>query len=195
MHYRIALLPALLSLALAGSVAPSAAAVLPKPLAVTHAAFTPMHVEPALVTSETLPLADRGWPEPATTPSVVGSYIAAVLAITGVPCFDCVNGKTKGTFGSGYPLGYVNTNVLYMGILMEWFDVSDTGKCTLSIDLTLGTKTLKSASASFTPTKGSVENTLMNVTRSSTWHGAASMTGKVVCGATTFTQKGFFYFE
>ncbi len=95
MPYRIALLPALLSLALAGSVAPSAAAVLPKPLAVTHAAFTPMHVEPTLVTTETVPLGDRGWPEPATTPSVVGSYIAAVLAITGVPCSIASTGRRR----------------------------------------------------------------------------------------------------
>jgi hypothetical protein len=118
-----------------------------------------------------------------------------VLAISGVPCFDCVNGKTKGTFGSGYPLAYVNTNVLDMGILMEWFNVSDSAPCTVSVSLMLGGKVLKSASGSFTPVKGSVENSQMAVTRSSTWHGLATTSGKVVCGATTFTEKGEFYFQ
>lgn len=197
MNHRIVLLPAILSLALTGASVPGLADTLPRTTAgVAHTSgFVPMHAAPNVITTSSFPLPASGWAQPETTPSVVGAYIAAVLAISGVPCFDCVNGKTKGTFGSGYPLAYVNTNVLNMGILLEWFNVSDSSPCTVYVSLTLGGKVLKSASGSFTPVKGSVENSQMAVTRSSTWHGLASTSGKVVCGATSFTEKGQFYFQ
>ena len=195
MKLRIITIPALLSFALAGA-APGSAAIAPRNLAVVPHAATTLTVPQALTTVETqasFPLLGTAGPD--ATPSVVGSYIAAVLNISGVPCFDCVNGHTKGTFGSGYPLGYVNTNISAMGILLEWFDVSDTAKCTVTVTLTLAGKTLKTGSGSFTPTVGSIENSQLQVTRSSTWHGLASTTGKVVCGATSLVEKGSFYFK
>jgi len=117
------------------------------------------------------------------------------LNISGTPCFDCVHGSTKGTFGSGYPLSYVNLNISSLGVLLEWFDVSYTGQCTISATLTLAGKTLKTATGTANPSPGGVQNALMSVTRSSSWHGAADMTGKVVCGGTTIEEKGTTYFE
>jgi hypothetical protein len=146
-----------------------------------------------LITTSSLPVEDVSWPD--TTPSVVPAYVVMELDIAGTPCFDCVNGKTKGTFGSGYPLGYVNTNTSSLGVLFEWFDVSFTSTCSISATLTLGGKVLKTASGSFKPTVGSVENTLMGVTRSSTWHGLATMVGKAVCGGTTAEAKGSVHFQ
>ena len=142
MNLRMVVVPAFLSLALASASAPAPAAVVTRnPAAISHVTttFVPMHELTTVETTTSFPLMDGGG-VPQTTPSVVGSYIAAVLAISGVPCFDCVNGKTKGTFGSGYPLGYVNTNISAMGILLEWFNVSDTAKCTVTVTLTLGGK-------------------------------------------------------
>jgi hypothetical protein len=188
-------IPALLSLALAGTSGPALATVVSKSAPAVSRVQTveAMRLPSSVETTSSFPV--LGGASYDSTPSVVGSYIAMVLAISGTPCFDCVKGNTRGTFGSGYPLGYVNTNILYLGVLMEWFDVSDTGQCTVSVALTQGTKTLKSASGSFTPTRGSIYNSLMSVTRSSSWHGAATMTGKVACGATSFTEKNTVYFQ
>ena len=115
--------------------------------------------------------------------------------IAGTPCFNCVNGKTAGTFGSGYPLGYVNLNTSSLGVLFEWFDVSYGGTCDITVTLSLGGKVLKTAKGTVNPTVGSVMNTVMGVTRSSSWHGAANMLAKIVCGGTTAEEKGVVHFE
>ncbi|MEO9169754.1 MAG: hypothetical protein ABI282_06855 [Candidatus Baltobacteraceae bacterium] len=131
----------------------------------------------------------------ATTPKVVGGYIVTVVDVTGTPCFNCVNGKTAGTFGSGDPLGYVNTTLTKIGILQVYFDVSYTGSCAVSIAVTQGTKTLATGSGSATPSPGGVETVELHTTRQSTWHGVATMTGKVVCGTLTVVNKGTVYFQ
>lgn len=192
----ILLTPALLSLALTGVSVASFAAVLPKTssaiLRATAVVGTQFPVG-SVETTSSVPLQGTTWPDAA--PPVVGAYVATVLNISGTPCFDCVNGHTKGTFGEGYPLGYVNTNTSALGVLLEWFDVSYKGSCTVTVTLSMAGKTLKSASGSVSPTVGGVENSEMGVTRGSAWHGAAAMTGKVVCGATTLEEKGTVYFQ
>ncbi len=94
---RTLLVSALLTFALACASAPGLATVAPHavPAGALTAAQRPVQ---DVVTTSSFPLQAPAWPD--TTPSVVGSYVAMVLNISGTPCFDCVNSKTKGTFGS-----------------------------------------------------------------------------------------------
>jgi hypothetical protein len=158
-----------------------------------YASTGPQRAQPALVNTLS------SWRPAVTpdrvTPSVVGSYIAMTLEVNGLPCFNCVNGFTNGTFGTGDPLGYINSTLTTLQILWVYFDVTDTNVCQLSIVMTQGTKTLASASGSFAPSPGGVFTATLKVTRKSTWHGAALMTGSIVCGSTTATNKGSVYFQ
>jgi hypothetical protein len=192
---RILLTPVLASCALIGASALAAAAVLPRaaPLFRAVAPASQQYASPDAVITTSAQVPGMAWPD--TTPKVVGTYVTTVLYISWTPCFDCVNGKTKGTFGEGYPLGYVNTNTSALGVLFEWFDVSYTGSCTVTVTLTMAGKTLKTASGSVNPSPGGVENSLMSVTRGSTWHGTATMTAKSVCAGTTASAKGVVHFQ
>ena len=130
-----------------------------------------------------------------TTPAVVGGYIVTTLKQSGTPCFNCVNSGEAGTYGTGDPLGYVNSTLSSIGVLNVYFDVSDTASCSISIALTQGTTVLASGSGHFTPTPGAVEWSFLSVTRQSTWHGAALMTGKVTCGSVISKDKGTVWFQ
>ena len=172
--HRIILTPVLAACALVGASALAVAAVLPRSVPLVRAATpaTQQYSAPDAVITSSVQM--PGMVGPDTTPSVVGTYVATVLYISGTPCFDCVHGTTKGTFGEGYPLGYVNTNTSALGVLFEWFDVSYSGSCKVTITLTMAGKTLKTGSGSVSPTPGGVQNSLLSVTRGSTWHGAAT---------------------
>jgi hypothetical protein len=134
------------------------------------------------------------WHVDATTPSVVPSYIAVVLQEASTPCFNCLNGHEAGTFGAGDPLGYVNTNLTALAIMFVNYNVSDTGPCTVTVSLKQGTTTLATGTGTFTPTPAVIYSYL-RVTRQATWHGAATTTGKLVCGALTLIQNGKVYFQ
>jgi hypothetical protein len=163
--------------------------------AVSYAtAMTAMQHAPATLVTWSSARLPAAAPDVATPP-MVGSYVATVLNITGTPCFNCVNGSTSGTFGTGDPLGYVNTTLSALGVLFVYFDVSYTGSCTVSVALTQGTKTLASGSGSASFSPGGVYDSMLKVTRASTWHGTALMTGKLVCGSTTVTNTGHVHFQ
>jgi hypothetical protein len=130
-----------------------------------------------------------------TTPKVVPSYIATTLDVARTPCFNCVHGTTKNTYGTGFPLGYVSTAIPNIRITDAYFDVSFKGMCAESIALTQGTKTLAVVSGTGTPAAGSVETFTMLTARAPTWHGAALMTGKVTCGGVSAISKGVVHFQ
>lgn len=132
---------------------------------------------------------------PGSTPAVVGTYISTVFYVAGTPCFNCVNGSTKGTYGTGDPLGYVNTVIPKIGILFVYMSVSYTGGCTVTVTLAQGSTTLATGSGNVNISAGGVYSSELTPARQSTWHGAATMTGKLVCGATTVNQKGTVHFE
>jgi len=74
MNHRIVLLPAILSLAVAGASVPGLANQLPRATIDTvHASrFVPTHATSDVVTTSSFPLPESGRAQPATTPSVVG---------------------------------------------------------------------------------------------------------------------------
>jgi hypothetical protein len=159
----------------------------------TTALFAMQHAPPTLVTGSGPRMNAPSWD--VSTPSVVGAYVVTTLYESSTPCFNCVNGGEQGTFGSGDPLGYVNSSIGTLGLLWVWFDVSYTGSCTISVALTQGSTTLVSGSGTFSPSPGGVFDSLLKATRQSTWHGAALLVGKTVCGATTATSKGTVHFQ
>ena len=130
-----------------------------------------------------------------TTPAIVGSFITMVVNAGSTPCFNCVNGGEAGTFGMGDPVAFVSTSLTNLQILWVYYNVSFTGSCNVSVTMTQGTTTLVSASGGpFSPTPA-VDTTRLAVTRKSTWHGAATMTGKLVCGTLTVMNKGTVHFQ
>lgn len=197
MNQRVTLTLACLLFALAGPT--SAAVYIPgaqsdwEAVSYATALAAMQHAPPTLVMSSSLRLPMLA-PD-AGTPAVVGAYIVTALNITGTPCFNCVNGATAGTFGTGDPLGYVNTNLTSLEVLQVYYDVSYTGSCTLAVALTQGTHTLASGAGSYSPTPGGVYDVYLKVTRGSTWHGPALMTGKIVCGTVTVINKGTVHFQ
>jgi len=132
---------------------------------------------------------------PSGTPAVVGTYISTVFYVSGTPCFNCVNGNTQGTYGTGDPLGYVNTQIPRIGILFVYMSVSYSGGCTVTVSLKQGTTTLATGSGNVNLSAGGVYSSELAPTRQSTWHGLANMSGKLVCGTTTVNQSGKMYFQ
>ena len=130
-----------------------------------------------------------------TTPAIVGSFITMVVNAGSTPCFNCVNGGEAGTLGMGDPVAFVGTSLTNLQILWVYYNVSFTGSCNVSVTMTQGTTTLVSAAGGpFSPTPA-IDTTRLAVTRKSTWHGAATITGKLVCGTLTVMNKGTVHFQ
>ena len=158
----------------------------------SSAAYASFHAPPGM-TSVSGPRPQAASPDVAT-PAMLGSYIAMVLDQPSTPCFNCVNGHEVGTFGSGDPIAYVQTQNTALKMLYVYFNVSYTHQCTITVSLTQGTTVLRSASGTFSPPPA-VGNSTVKVTRAATWHGAALMTGKLVCGTLTVINNGTVWFQ
>lgn len=155
-------------------------------------AMSPAFASGRVVQGPMFPAQSRTSPD--STPAVVGSYIAMVLQESSTPCFNCVNGGEQGTFGSGDPIGFVTSSESALGILFVYYNISFNGSCSITIKLTQGTTTLATGSGSFSPTPA-INFSLLRVTRQSTWHGAATMTGQLVCGGLSVTNTGKVRFQ
>jgi hypothetical protein len=77
---------------------------------------------------------------------------------------------------------------------MVYYNVSFHSTCAISIKLAQGSTVWASGAGTFAPTLA-VNTTLLRLTRKTTWHGSAMMTGKVACGTTTVTETGTVWFQ
>jgi hypothetical protein len=63
-------------------------------------------------------------PETSTTRLIIADLVAITSPQSGVPCFDCVNGTTPGTFGLSSPFGYVSLSDTNDQLVVYYTDVS-----------------------------------------------------------------------
>jgi|SRR5579862_4760505 len=131
----------------------------------------------------------------AGAPALMMNFVADGPAQGGVPCINCVNGaSTSFNIGLTGPSSYVLSGD-YWQYGISFTDVSYKGKCKVSFAITSGKKTIDSFSASFDITSaGGFVVYALNRSRPK-YSGAATLTGKYVCGKNSASTQAPLYFQ
>jgi hypothetical protein len=131
----------------------------------------------------------------AGAPALLMNFVSDGPAQGGVPCIDCVNGASTGdNIGLTGPSSYVLSGD-YWQYSISFTDVSYKGKCKVSWAIEGGKKTIDSFSASFTLTSaGGFVVYAVNRPRPK-YTGAATVTGKYVCGKNSASTSAPLYFQ
>ena len=119
----------------------------------------------------------------ANSPSILINFVSDGPAQGGVPCINCVNGASSNdNIGLTGPSSYVPSGATWQYTL-SFTDITYKGKCKLAWAITAGKKTIDSFSATLTLTSaGGYVLYALNRNRPK-YSGAATLTGKVTCGA------------
>ena len=132
----------------------------------------------------------------AGAPPLIMNFIANGPNQGGVPCINCVNGASSAdNVGLTGPSSYVVSNFTWQ-YEISFTDLSYKGKCKVSwMIVAPNKKTVDSFSASFTLTSAG-GFVLYAVPRSRpSYSGAATVTGKYVCGKSSASSQEPIYFE
>jgi hypothetical protein len=117
----------------------------------------------------------------ARTPKFFTNFVAAGIAVAGVPCFNCVSGVPS-ALGLPDPFNYVPSNTV-MQYNTSWTNLTFQGTCTVAIAITSGTKLIDSASYNVPGIKGAGGYDIGLNRNRPVYSGRALLTGKVTCGA------------
>jgi hypothetical protein len=128
-------------------------------------------------------------------PPIIINFVSDGPAQGGVPCINCVNGASTGdNIGLTGPSSYIPLNATWQYSL-SFTDVAYKGPCTLAWAITGGGKTIDSFSAKLNLTsKGGFVLYALNRNRPA-YHGGATLTGKVTCGASKPTLSAPLHFQ
>jgi hypothetical protein len=80
-------------------------------------------------------------PETSTTPKIILDVVAISSAQPGVPCFNCVNGTTAGTFGFASPFGYVALSDTNDQLIIYYTDTNCPIQAFVTFKIVQGTNT------------------------------------------------------
>jgi hypothetical protein len=121
-------------------------------------------------------------PDAPATPAIIAAWVAVDAPLAKTPCFNCVNGKTKGTFGLSQPIAYIPTTFATLQLVFYYQDISFTGTCKVTLTIKQGKTTLLTLSNNVIGFNPSTVGFVFGQAKRPTASGAASLTGSVKCG-------------
>jgi hypothetical protein len=123
------------------------------------------------------------------------NFVSDGPAQGGVPCINCVGGASSSdNIGLTGPSSYVPSGATWQYTL-SFTDITFKGKCKLAWAITSGKKTIDSFSATLTLTSaGGFVLYALDRNRPK-YSGAATLTGKVTCGANAQTLQAPLEFQ
>jgi len=117
----------------------------------------------------------------AGAPPIIINFVSDGVAQANVPCISCVSGVSSGDdVGLTGPTSYIPNGATWQ-YSISFTDVFYKGKCTVAWAITSGAKKIDSFSASFNVTGAGYALYGLDRSRPS-YHGGATLTGRVTCG-------------
>ena len=121
------------------------------------------------------------------------NFVAAGIAQSGLPCFNCVTGVPS-ALGIPDPYNYVPSNTV-MQYNVAWTNLTYKGTCTVSISITSGKKVIDSASFNVTGINGAGGYDIGLNRPRPTYSGPALITGRVKCGTPSSAVTAHLMFQ